>query len=947
MYSNGFSQDPYYTLIDKSAGLPSNTVYDIFQDSKGFMWFATDKGLVKYDGFEFKLFNNNGQSSKAGTNIKEDRKGRIWYQNFDGYVFYVQNDSLYALKQETPVGYFKYGLVKNNLFLIKKNGVAIYDVGSLQSTKSIALQTDKLSKTCSDDNDFYILDSNAITRISSDLKISKTPCSSLNSPFLSPQLLNAGVGLILFEGDGAKEQPAIALKNNNFVHLFKFSIKFIQNTAYADSCYWLCTKKGVYGYNSHNSPLNNGQAYFKSFSISYVFKDRENNFWFSTLDRGIFLVKNSGTKLFFEHLHPLKSCLVLNTLYVSGNHNKVYSIDLKTAREKEIYTSYLNQEITALFKDSVNNNMVLSNSYLEILNENAQTLFNRPGAIKAVRRVAGNYYAFALSGACALYKMDKDKKDEWTDFYNKNLNATSLAQFVLGCRARAVEYLPDKNSIYFGTSYGLQVVTPNGPKEIRHGSERIFAEQLSRYNNEIYGLTAKEELFKLVDNTITYLPFDCSEAGEFVYFIKVCRSTLFVVTNTGLYTCDLSKPGKLFALQHRINYDITDIELLNKKVILITNKGIIFDELQQPEIRSSMPLFRLNRIMVNNKLVVNAKPVILSHTQNNIELNYSILSFKTDFKFPLYYKINENDWKLTSPESRQLLLTALSPGKYTIAFRLGKTGTVMEPEDVVHFEITKPWWQTWWALVIFVSCFFCLFLIVYKWQTGILKKQNSLLQQKFELEKELRHSTLKSIKAQMNPHFFYNALNTIQNFIFSDDKRSASTYLSKFSKLTRTILEMSEKDTVGLIEELEALQLYLDIEKVRFTEDFNFSLIVPENINPEMIKIPSMLIQPYVENAIKHGLLHKKGAKELVVEFHLKDNFLYVRVDDNGIGRKRSAEINRIKNSKYESFATKANSKRLDILNKGDTKVGIEYTDKTDGMGNSLGTKVVIRIPVA
>jgi two-component sensor histidine kinase len=369
--------------------------------------------------------------------------------------------------------------------------------------------------------------------------------------------------------------------------------------------------------------------------------------------------------------------------------------------------------------------------------------------------------------------------------------------------------------------------------------------------------------------------------------------------------------------------------------------------LQQPEIRSSMPLFRLNRIMVNNKLVVNAKPVILSHTQNNIELNYSILSFKTDFKFPLYYKINENDWKLTSPESRQLLLTALSPGKYTIAFRLGKTGTVMEPEDVVHFEITKPWWQTWWALVIFVSCFFCLFLIVYKWQTGILKKQNSLLQQKFELEKELRHSTLKSIKAQMNPHFFYNALNTIQNFIFSDDKRSASTYLSKFSKLTRTILEMSEKDTVGLIEELEALQLYLDIEKVRFTEDFNFSLIVPENINPEMIKIPSMLIQPYVENAIKHGLLHKKGAKELVVEFHLKDNFLYVRVDDNGIGRKRSAEINRIKNSKYESFATKANSKRLDILNKGDTKVGIEYTDKTDGMGNSLGTKVVIRIPVA
>jgi LytS/YehU family sensor histidine kinase len=179
-----------------------------------------------------------------------------------------------------------------------------------------------------------------------------------------------------------------------------------------------------------------------------------------------------------------------------------------------------------------------------------------------------------------------------------------------------------------------------------------------------------------------------------------------------------------------------------------------------------------------------------------------------------------------------------------------------------------------------------------------------------------------------------------------DDKRNASTYLSKFSKLTRTILEMSEKETVSLAEELEALNLYLDIEKVRFSEDFNFAIKIDKKINTDTVKIPSMLIQPYIENAIKHGLLHKKGRKELMLDFEMKQGVLLITLDDNGIGRKRSGEINRIKNSNHQSFATEANSRRLDILNKSESKVGVEYEDKMDQLGNSKGTIVTIRIPI-
>ena len=202
---------------------------------------------------------------------------------------------------------------------------------------------------------------------------------------------------------------------------------------------------------------------------------------------------------------------------------------------------------------------------------------------------------------------------------------------------------------------------------------------------------------------------------------------------------------------------------------------------------------------------------------------------------------------------------------------------------------------------------------------------------------------LTSIKSQMNPHFFYNALNTIQSFIFTDDKKNASIYLSKFSKLTRMILEMSDKETVRLAEEINALTLYLDIEKVRFDTDFEFTIEVDNELDIDLINIPSMIIQPYVENAVKHGLLHKKGAKQLTIHLSRNATHLMIQIDDNGIGRARANELNQRKTDRHQSFATAANQKRLELLNSGrNTSVVIQYIDKPNGGG----TTVIISIPI-
>jgi LytS/YehU family sensor histidine kinase len=205
---------------------------------------------------------------------------------------------------------------------------------------------------------------------------------------------------------------------------------------------------------------------------------------------------------------------------------------------------------------------------------------------------------------------------------------------------------------------------------------------------------------------------------------------------------------------------------------------------------------------------------------------------------------------------------------------------------------------------------------------------------------------LKTIKAQMNPHFFYNALNTIQAYIFTNDKTKANSYLAKFSKLTRVILEQSEKETISLGDEIESLTLYLELEKMRFKEGFEYNIEHKTDTHKDSIEFPPMLIQPYVENAIKHGLLHKESDRTLFILFEEIKNHLVITIDDNGIGRKRSEELNKIKNDKYQSFSTQANEKRLEILNRTNDKIAVKIIDKLDANQQSLGTKVILTIPI-
>ena len=241
-----------------------------------------------------------------------------------------------------------------------------------------------------------------------------------------------------------------------------------------------------------------------------------------------------------------------------------------------------------------------------------------------------------------------------------------------------------------------------------------------------------------------------------------------------------------------------------------------------------------------------------------------------------------------------------------------------------------------------IPFFYGMFMGVRYFRNENIKNEKALEEAYAALEEqkkgEVAHLQLKSLKAQMNPHFMFNAMNSIQNLVLKGDKHEAYQYLSKFSAMVRENLNMSEKSFVSFDEEFSLLQKYLELEKLRFRTDFEYQLIGANKM--EDIYIPSMIIQPFVENAIKHGLLHKVDKnKRLRIEFVQDDVFICI-ITDNGVGVKKSREINTNNNQEYTSFSTQAIKNRLELLKDFyKTDIGFEYVPIKSG------TQVVVKIP--
>ena len=216
-----------------------------------------------------------------------------------------------------------------------------------------------------------------------------------------------------------------------------------------------------------------------------------------------------------------------------------------------------------------------------------------------------------------------------------------------------------------------------------------------------------------------------------------------------------------------------------------------------------------------------------------------------------------------------------------------------------------------------------------------------------EMNHRISEITQANLRQQMNPHFIFNTLNSIQYYMYQHDKLATNNYLTKFSSLMRKVLENSHFTSVPLRDELDASNLYLELECLRFKDKFEYKITVDEEIDQLLYKVPTMLIQPYVENSISHGLMPQKGKGLVVISLKLEKDHIVCTIEDNGIGRQASQELQTVKTNGHNSLGTKITASRLDLVNTlYGTSLKTVYTDLKNKSGEAVGTRVEIQIPI-
>ena len=372
-------------------------------------------------------------------------------------------------------------------------------------------------------------------------------------------------------------------------------------------------------------------------------------------------------------------------------------------------------------------------------------------------------------------------------------------------------------------------------------------------------------------------------------------------------------------------------------------------------------------------LVINQKPFPLStgvnnleelslrYNQNTISIETGIIDFYTKEKSNLRYKLvkegKDEDWQY-GPAYNTIRYDGLVPGNYKLVMQASNANKEFNgPEKILMISIDLPFWQTWWFRVFALILLVDVIYNIVRWQlrkkfklqmerseketqmAEMRQRTAELLQQKTELE-------MQALRAQMNPHFIFNSLNSINRFILQNNRTQASEYLTKFSKLVRLILQNSQASLITLESELQALELYLDLEALRFDHRFGYKISVPKDLDIEALKVPPLIIQPYTENAIWHGLMHKEDKGQLDIEVSEEGDHLYFKIADNGVGRKQAAAMASKSATKHKSMGLRITENRIAMLQKVNGESPVKIIDLENADGSAAGTEVIIKMPV-
>ncbi|MEZ4984481.1 MAG: histidine kinase [Saprospiraceae bacterium] len=336
--------------------------------------------------------------------------------------------------------------------------------------------------------------------------------------------------------------------------------------------------------------------------------------------------------------------------------------------------------------------------------------------------------------------------------------------------------------------------------------------------------------------------------------------------------------------------------------------------------------------------------ITLDWTQNFFTIDFVATDFFQSTKNTFAYRLKgfDKDWVYTHRKGRASY-TNVPPGDYILEIKTGREREWQPVSYALAIRIMPPWWLRGWFKWLVALTGLALVWSAYRWRIARVRREEAL---KNAFNQKLAQTEMAALRAQMNPHFVFNCLSAINRFILVNQPEEASAYLTKFSRLIRLILDNSRTDTVPLDKELDALKLYIEMEQMRFSDRFEYTLYVAPEVQPALLEIPPLLIQPFVENAIWHGLMHRATPGLLSIKVELAaQNKLTITIEDNGVGRTKAVELKSKSATPNKSLGMTVTTERIAAINQlYGTDATVAIIDLTGELGQAIGTKVVLQI---
>ena len=923
-YSIGFElfgQPEFYRHFGITEGLPSSTVYHVMQDSKGYLWFCTGRGVSRYNGYEFTNFTTSeGLADNTIFESIEDYKHRIWFRSFSGKLSYYYKDSIYQIANQTELTKALNGALTTLLYVDSTdhvfltghplNGVITFSIAHPTQLKILPVK-DKYIGIRDRHNQKLV---NLISIHGYLLGIPDT--NSVSIQFLSntePTLKDQLKSVFRHQLNipSTTTSRAISLKKNLFaIGLHKsFLIVDSSNIYHEETLNGTITdlkfdnKNQLWVTALQQAPViyENGKFvsdplldYLSDKEISSVAFDKEGGVWFSSLKSGVYYLSSLTFKPCGQHLNKGEDKISIiasgkngviyasrgdNTIYVLRKDSCLHAIDLPPVS----FPPWKNQtEIISGFSFYPDRTLrVTTNNGLSVFQ--TEQSYKRTDLIKSPTAViaqfikepfspnwiASSRFLHRLEGPIGALKFSK--KFDFTPRcfsilpFNENECWLGTINGLYKFKNDSITYLGDKNPL-FKNRIGSMYLSPEG---------------------SIWISTQNTGLIIVLEDTIVHLTASTGLLSNF------CRGLLFdkqgncwVGSNKGLtrinYFVESKRQIRIKSIENFNGPGITEVRQLIRSdnwIYFTTNNGLIrFREDDLNQTRKDIPLY-LKELQVNHKTVLPVSNALqLKYWQNYLVFNFEALSYKNTFPLAYRYRLIGIDTGWVYTTARNAHYPELSPGNYVFEVQVQHSdGQWSNSTPSLYIKISPPVWETWWAKTLVLLG---IAIFIY-WRVGLVLRRE---RKKSEIANQLNAMELKTLRSQLNPHFLFNSLSTLSSLIDINPEQ-ANQFVEELSTVYRYTLKYRDREMVELSAELEYVRAYIYLMQIRFDENLKIDWAILEKHLTYLL--PAHSLQLLIENCFKHNSMNSKNPLLIRIESNDKD---YLTVTNSIFRKEHSNE---------------------------------------------------------